>query len=478
MTRRLWLRLLAFFAAALLFFALVSGLLFRSLFTGAVMDAKREEMLARAASLSDMLGKALEGPFPGGGRAGGSGGAYANFVRLMTLSDPNLWVLDENLSFLSSGRMMGRTLEYSALPPEAEALVKDVFRGETSFSEGFSSLAGMPTLTVGAPIFRDGQVVGALLLNDAVSGIRQAAAQGQRVLLYSTGAALLISTLLAVLLSHSFTRPIRRMKETASRLSEGDYSAKTRLARQDEIGQLAASIDTLSLRLKEAQDRNQQQEQLRLDFLANVSHELRTPVTVLKASLEAMRDGIATEPGTVGEYVRQMLRETQGLHRLVDDLMELARLQNADFPLENAPLSLQDVLSDALHSAQRLAQRKDIRIERRFLAVPAQFHGDYARLRQMLLVALDNAVKFSPGGSVVRVRLDADSITVEDEGAGITAEDLPFIFDRFHKAPSGGNRQGSGLGLAIARQIARSHGIQITVSSQPGQGTRVCFRWG
>lgn len=477
MTRKLWLRLLAFFAASLLFFALVSGLLFRSLFTRAVMDAKREEMLVRAASLSDMLSKALEGPFFGGGRAGGPGGSYVNFVRLMTLSDPNLWILDENLSFLSSGRMMGKTLEYGALPPEAEALVKNVFRGKTSFSEGFSSLAGMPTLTVGAPIYRDGQVVGALLLNDAVSGTRQAAAQGQRVLLYSIGAALLVSTLLAVLLSRSFTRPISRMKETARRLSEGDYSAKTSLERKDEIGQLAASIDTLSFRLKEAQDRNQQQEQLRLDFLANVSHELRTPVTVLKGSLEAMRDGIVTEPGMIGEYVRQMLKETQGLHRLVDDLMELARLQNTDFPLENAPLSLQDVLKDALRSAERLAQRKGIRIERQFSAIPAQFHGDYARLRQMLLVALDNAVKFSPRGSAIRVLLNADSITVKDEGVGISPEDLPFIFDRFHKAGSSNNRQGSGLGLAIARQIAQRHGIRITVSSRPDHGTTVCFRW-
>lgn len=476
MTSKISFRLLVFFAAALLFFASVSGLLFRSLFASAVSEAKREEMLARAALLSNILGEALEGNRAGMSRMGGAGGSYTNFVRLMTLSDPNMWVLDENLSFLSSGHMMGRTLEYAALPPEAAALVKDVFRGETSFSEGFSNLAGTPTLTVGAPIYQGEKVVGALLLNDAVSGIRRAQEQGQQVLLFSVSAALLVSTLLSALLSHSFTRPISLMNEAAQRLTEGDYSARTNIERRDEIGGLARSIDALSLRLKEAQEENRHQEQLRLDFLANVSHELRTPVTVLKGSLEAMRDGIVKDPGMIEEYVRQMIKETQGLHRLVDDLMELARLQNTDFPIENAPLSLYDVLQDALRGADRLAQNKGILIKRGIGAVPGQFNGDYARLRQMLLIVLDNAIKFSSNGSTVHVSLSEHSIVVEDEGPGIPPEDLPFIFERFHKAAAG-NRQGSGLGLAIAGRIADRHDIRIQVDSKPGRGTAVSFRW-
>ena len=204
MKRRIALRLMVFFAAALLLFALVSSLLFGSLFTRAVTDAKREELLHRAASLSDMLSKALADSRPGGMRQGGPGGGYASFVRILTESDSNLWVLDENLSFLSSGRMMGRTLSYSELPPDAERLVKDVFEGRSSTSQGFSELAGVPTWTVGAPIYHEGNVVGALLLNDAVSGVTAAIHEGQRILLYSAGAALLLSLVLAVLLGILF----------------------------------------------------------------------------------------------------------------------------------------------------------------------------------------------------------------------------------------------------------------------------------
>ncbi len=477
MRNRIALKLLVFFAAALLLFALVSGVMFRSLFTGWIKESKREEMLNRAASLSRTLTQALEGARPGGMRSGGQSGSYTNFVRLLTLSEPNLWVLDENLEFLSSGGMMGRKLEYSALPPDAEQLVRSVFRGETAFSEGFGDLAGVPTLTVGAPVYQGELVVGALLLNGALSGMEEAIQKGQSILLYSATAALLFSILLSVLLSYNFTRPIKRMKMTAQRLSDGDYEAKTGLSQKDEIGELAGSIDVLSGRLRQSREERERQEQLRRDFLANVSHELRTPVTVLRGSLEALHDGVVTQPDMVRDYYRQMLNETQGLQRLVNDLMELARLQNIDFPIESAPLLLQDVLMDALRGADRLAQGKDIHVQRHVTQEPVPFRGDYARLKQMLLIVLDNAVKFSPAGSALHVAMDNQSITVRDEGPGIPREDLPHIFDRFHKSRSEENRQGSGLGLAIAKGIADRHGMRITVDSGESGGTTVRFTW-
>lgn len=474
---RIALKLLVFFAAALLFFALVSSLTFRQLFTESIKESKRAEMLDRASYLSRMLSQALEGTRSGGAMGGGQGGGYTGFVRLLTQAEPNLWVLDENLEFLSSGRMMGMMLEYKDLPADAEQLVRDVFRGGTSFSEGFSELAGVPTLTVGTPVMQDGKVVGALLLNDAVSGIEDAIRKGQSILFYSAAAALLFSIALSMILSYTFTRPINRMKQTAQQLSEGDYEAKTGLKHKDEIGDLARSIDALSSRLRQAREDRERQEQLRRDFLANVSHELRTPVTVLRGSLEALSDGVVSEPSMVTEYHRQMLKETKGLQRLVDDLMDLARLQNTDFPIESAPLVMQEVLADALRAADRLAQGKDIRVVRDIPEEPVAFTGDYARLKQMLLIALDNAVKFSPPGSALHAVMDDRSITIRDEGRGIPAAQLPYVFDRFYKSRSEENRQGSGLGLAIAKGIADRHGMRVAVESGEGEGTTVRFTW-
>ena len=105
------------------------------------------------------------------------------------------------------------------------------------------------------------------------------------------------------------------------------------------------------------------------------------------------------------------------------------------------------------------------------------FEGDYGRLRQMFLIVLDNAIKFSPVGSAVTVTLTQRSVTVRDEGPGIAPQELPLIFDRFHKAQTSENKGGSGLGLAIARQIATRHGMTLTAQSEIGHGASFCFQW-
>lgn len=475
MKNRIAVRLLAFFGLALLLFALVSSLLFRSMFTRAITDSKRQEMLSRATGMAQTLGQSMQGRHGAGGPGGQ--GSLASYVRLATQLEPNVWVLDDKMQVLTGGRMQDRSFAYDQLPPDAGRLVQQVFEGKSPFSEGFSELVGYPTLTVGVPIHRGQQVVGALLLYDAVSGIEDAARQGQRLLIYSAAAALLLTILLAWGLSQQFTRPINRIRLTALRLAQGDYQVKTRLKQRDEIGELADAVDELSERLEAARQAARQEDQRRKDFLANVSHELRTPVTVLRASLEAIEDGVVTDQADLRAYNQQMLRETKGLQRLVNDLMELARLQNDGFPIEREALVLQEVVTDALRSAERLAGAKQITLEKELPPDPLPFEGDYARLKQMLLIVLDNAIKFSAPGSSVRVLLSDGLMQVADQGVGIAAEELSHVFDRFRKSRSEENRQGSGLGLAIAREIAQRHGMQVAMTSELDLGTTVSFRW-
>ena len=478
MFNRIALKLFAYFAVALAAFALIGGLLFQAIFARQTVDTKKAEMLARSQALAQTLSSALGESGMGGRMSGGQAmGGYGAYVRLLSTVETDVWVLDENLSFLTAGHAMGATLRYDDLPPDAETLVQQVFAGQTPFSEGFSELLGTPTLTVGAPIYQGDTVAGALLLHDAVSGIDAAVSQGVRILMYSGAVALAVSALLAMLLSGTFARPLHRMQTAALRLSEGDYTVKTGVRQKDAIGQLAGAIDGLSDRLLVSRQEAQRQEQLRKDFLSNVSHELRTPVTVLRGSLEALCDGVVTGEAAVGEYHRQMLKETVGLQRLVNDLMDLSRLQNPDFPMERAPLNLREALGDALRSAEQLARAKDIRLERKFAGDAVPITGDYDRLRQMFLIVLDNAVKFSPMHGTVTVTLSQNHASVADEGPGIPPEEIGLVFDRFYKARGEDNRQGSGLGLAIAKQIAQRHGIRISASSEPGAGAAFHFDW-
>lgn len=131
--------------------------------------------------------------------------------------------------------------------------------------------------------------------------------------------------------SWKFTKPLNKMRLVAEKMSEHDYTERCNIDQKDEIGQLAQTLDGLGERLLEADQASKKLEQLRRDFIANISHELRTPVTVIRGSLEALCDRIVTEPQEVEDYHRQMLAETLFLQRLINDLLDLSRLQNTDF---------------------------------------------------------------------------------------------------------------------------------------------------
>lgn len=179
-----------------------------------------------------------------GGRSGGYG-VYLRFLDDIAMAD--VWIVDENLELITSG-MAGRQYNYADLPQDAKVVVKEVFEGNTTFSKGFSDLLNTPTLTVGTPIQSGGKVIGALLLHSPVEGMNEATAQGVNILAISISIALLLSILLSVMLALAFTKPLKKMKNSAILLAGGDYTAETGVRQNDEIGELASAIDVLSER--------------------------------------------------------------------------------------------------------------------------------------------------------------------------------------------------------------------------------------
>lgn len=480
MKSRIARRLMLYFATALFLFTVVIGVIFISLFRAQTIKDHKNDLETRAvsiaAALSNYMGTANSGSGKGMMGSGQGGyGAYLRFIDDIAMSD--VWIVDENLNLITNSQMSGQRYNYADLPEDADKVVKEVFSGKTTFSEGFSSLLDIPTLTVGTPIEVSGQIVGAVLLHSPVEGINDATMQGTGILAVSILAALVLSVILSAFFALAFTRPLNRMKSSTLLLAEGDYTTKTGVQQKDEIGELAGAIDILSERLQAAKHESDKLEKLRRDFVANISHELKTPVTVIRGSLEALCDEVVTKPEQVKSYHQQMLNESLYLHRLINDLLDLSKLQNTDFKIEMQELDLCDILSDAIRSAGQLAQEKKIEIRQEFDTQFLLVTGDYGRLRQMFLIVLDNAVKFSPMGSEIHVSLKNKIVSISDKGKGITEEDLPHIFDRFYKANSEENKNGSGLGLAIAKQIADRHNVGVTVTSRLNEGTEFQFKF-
>lgn len=226
---------------------------------------------------------------------------------------------------------------------------------------------------------------------------------------------------------------------------------------------------------KEAQDALRL-ENTRREFVANISHELKTPVTVIRGSLEALIDKVVTDPTQIENYHKQMFYEAAFLQRLISDLLDLSKLQNADFIIEKQKISLYDILDDITRSVGHIAIKKGVEIRIAKNDVDCVVNGDYGRIRQMLMIIFDNAVKFSPDNGIVDIVYKNKYLSIRDYGIGISQSDLPYIFDRFYKTNSAQNKSGTGLGLAIAKQIAERHNIILSVQSREGIGAEFIFK--
>ena len=480
---RIALKLSLYFAVALLVFSLIISSVFLLLFRNNTIELHKAEMQKRAVSIATTLSSFMTGQGYAGDSslANGMRGGYGAYMRFIgDIAGSDVWIVDKDLNLITGsmgGKVARKSYQFADLPDNATAIVKNVLKGETVFSEDFSSLLTSLTLTIGTPIkTANNQVLGVVLLHSPVEATNTAIFQGFTLLTLSILAALIISFLLAIRFSLTFTKPLNNMKTNALQLVGGDYTAKNNIKQKDEIGELALTLDVLAERLELANIKGVRLEQMRKDFVANISHELKTPITVIRGSLEALLEQVVTDPLIVTSYYQQMLTETLFLQRLVGDLLDLSRLQNLDFIIEKEKFSFCDVLEDALRSANQIAMKKAVHINVLKNEENCLIHGDYSRLRQMLMIVLDNAIKFSPEESNIDVNFQNASLTIRDHGAGIAESDLPYIFDRFYRTPSEQNKSGTGLGLAIAKQIATRHKIELEAANAKGGGAIFTFR--
>jgi signal transduction histidine kinase len=272
-------------------------------------------------------------------------------------------------------------------------------------------------------------------------------------------------------LARGMTKPLRDMAQAARKMETGDYSQRVVTGSADEVGQLAQAFNRMSAELE-------QLERLRRDLVANVSHELKTPISALRAHLENLLDGVEqADP----ETLQVMLAQSERLGRLVDQLLDLSRLESGDVPLQREAVALAPLVSEVLSEIEvsRADHRVDVRGE-----VPADLptiFADRERLHQVLFNLLDNAVRYTPSGGRVTVTADRHNgsvdVHVADTGSGIGAEHLPRVFERFYRVDPARSQKdgGTGIGLAIARSVVEAHGGRIWAESEPGEGSVFTF---
>jgi signal transduction histidine kinase len=271
---------------------------------------------------------------------------------------------------------------------------------------------------------------------------------------YTLLAALATSLVLTQVLAHGMTSPLRQMTAAARAMARGDYSVRVRATSRDEVGQLASAYNQMAADLGAA-------DEYRRGLIANVSHELRTPITALRALLENVVDGVA-EPDA--ETMRLALSQTERLGELVANLLDLSRLEGGVITLQQRPFRVRDFLGEAI--AHAAVSTPDVHTVVRVSPPSLVAVADPARLRQVVVNLVDNAIRHSPAGGRVSVdatapRLGVLRLEVGDEGPGIPAAERERVFQRFTQGATSAG--GTGLGLAIARWAVELHGGAIEV---------------
>lgn len=359
--------------------------------------------------------------------------------------------------------------------------IRSVMQGNVVSYRGVYHFLDSDVLTVAVPLYRGGEVTGAVMLSAALGPIEERVHELQRVTHLAGVAGIVLATILSLLFSRTLSQPLLKMNQAARAMAGGDYSRRVKTGSKDEIGLLAESLNSLATRLQEKIAALERQDQIRREFVADVSHELRTPLSIMQGYTEALIDGMAATKADREKYLQRIHGEILRLRRLVTEILDLQKMEAGRVVMSLQEVSLKEVAGRVAGKLQPLAGEKAIKLFQDYAPGPSAVMGDPDRLEQVLINLLDNAIRITPAGGEVKIQVverpGEVNVAVSDTGPGIPPGEQPRIWERFYKVDKSRTRAGggTGLGLAIVKEIVEAHGGVVDVKSTPGQGSVFSF---
>lgn len=294
--------------------------------------------------------------------------------------------------------------------------------------------------------------------------------------------ALILIAIVSYLIASRLTYPIHRLAKVANEIKQGNYDARFEQSGSDEIGELADLLNDMLAKLKNDLIRMKKLEHMRSQFLGNVSHELRTPIFSVQGYLETLMQNPNADAKKQQKFIKKAYRQAVRLNNLLTDLIDISRIESGEMKMTFSPFDVHEWLQKMVNDMRETAKENSVNIElenqeNRHLKVL----GDRARLNQVILNLVTNAIKYNvPDGFVKVGYVELGSrveIYVSDSGRGIAQEHIPRIFERFYRVDKERSREvgGTGLGLAIVKHLVEAHNSKMKVESQPGVGARFSF---
>ena len=365
-----------------------------------------------------------------------------------------------------TGRMMDNmNVTYADNPDFAATLDgKDIMEALGRVLQGEEidlhvSVDGNDYFTVGIPFVQNGMVLGAVFMQTPAQVI-EAGASGLLLPVFGiAAAAILLAGLVLFLILRGVMKPLARLTNAARAMAEGDFAVRVPETKSTrEVEELSAAFNSMADELSEVEDS-------RREFVANVSHELRSPITAISGYIEGMRDGVIP-PEQHDKYLAIVSDESKRLSHLIGELLVLSRLERDDAALTCTDFDVCDLLERVFLRRTGDLEKRGMDIDCDFDPEPCFVRADMARIDQVLVNLIDNAIKFTPDGGKITLCVRADgglcTVTVQDNGVGILPEDRPRVFERFFTADRAHTSgKGTGLGLSICQRILEMHGQKI-----------------
>lgn len=450
------------------------SIILMAVFAGrSIFQSTTEEAEHNLQSLAVAAGNALELPIQEyrAGRIEAS--AIKDVLSVMFSDSPELQFTvfkSDGNPLVDSSNTLPPPANWTNAPEVMQALESDLSSG-TDYRR---DPKGENTMYVAVLVQREIEVIGILRLGVPTKPIIDAARRSLFVLLLAaTGVASGVS-MVGWLLANSLARPIQELTQAAGQMGRGDLGVRVRPSGPEELHRLAEAFNSMAGRLQSNLN------ELRA-FVANASHELRTPLTAVKLRAEALRGGAREDSEVAERFLLEIEGEVDRLGRMVNDMLDLSRMEAGLESGKRSSLNLAAIANEVYETFSIRASRAEIKLEVDIEPGLPAVNGNEDQLRRVFYNLVDNALKYTPPGGLVEMLLRPGPkektvrLLVRDTGPGITPDHLAHVFERFYRAETTqsrpGTARGSGLGLAIAKSIVDSHGGEMGVSSQVGNGT-------
>ncbi|WP_410512418.1 ATP-binding protein [Paenibacillus sp. BR2-3] len=344
-----------------------------------------------------------------------------------------------------------------------------IFSGE-KVSLLYEDPAGIRYFVSGQPILDGGEITSALYVMSSTEQMEQSLAGVRNLLMLSGMGAFLLALGITWIIAQILSRPLLQLQSATRKIAHGELETRLEIKSKDEIGTLAEAINNLAIDLQRYRDTRQ-------EFFANISHELRTPITYLEGYSKVVKDQLYETEEEKDRYLDIIYQEAVRLQHLVDDLFDLAKMEEGRISLVPDWIDLSELVEQAVMKVELKAKEKSLKLNFHPSGTASLVQADGKRVEQIVLNLLENAIRYTERGGIdVYLRFESVSVTliVEDTGIGIPADELPFIFERFYRVEKSRSRQygGTGLGLSIVKKLVELHNGYIQVSSTIGAGTR------